>query len=91
MFRAVVFDRHEGMDLPAVHFLSGHSYSLNELQKESICPATTEEYESLKNRQRLAQSSAQNHAEFFRQVRFFPTTFSISVKGRLHPKFKNLY
>jgi len=65
------------MDLPTVHFLSGNSYSLNELQKETICPATTEEYEGLKNRQRLSQASAQNHAEFFKQLEGNDDGFSV--------------
>lgn len=58
------------MDLPAVHFLCMHSFHQRCLdENENVCPRCADEHRNFEQRQLALEENAQDHSEFFRQVR----------------------
>jgi len=63
-----VFKNHRGMELPTVHFLSGHSFSVADIPDKNKNPATSEEFALLQSKIKSMRSKAMDHAEFFRRL-----------------------
>merc|ERR1712096_265483 len=55
------------LELPAVHFMCGHSYRLEALADEYECPQCSPHYYQVRDTLDQMQKSATNHEQFFKQ------------------------
>lgn len=63
-----IFNNHRHLELPTVHFLSGHSYSVADIPDKNKDPQTIETFQILQAQLNSMKSKAMDHSEFFRTL-----------------------
>jgi len=60
-----IFKGHRGLELPTVHFMSGHSYSVADIPDKNTNPHTREDFQNIQARMKSIRRHP-DHSEFFR-------------------------